>query len=84
MSRNAVVAAGVKYEVDRRFVVDRTLEGWQGFINWFADWNWTATESEVVPASGIALLEGAPTAVTTQTDRLGRSGRLGRAAAMFD
>ena len=47
LSRNAVVAAGVKYEVDRRFVVDRTLEGWQGFINWFADWNWTATKSEV-------------------------------------
>lgn len=40
--------------------------------------------AEALPASGIALLAGSTTPVVTRTDRLGRRGRLGRPAALFD
>jgi deazaflavin-dependent oxidoreductase (nitroreductase family) len=40
--------------------------------------------ASVLPKGGVALLEGPVTVVTSGTDRLGRRGRLGRAAALFD
>ncbi len=38
LSDTAVIAAGVKYEVDRRFVDDRTTDGFLFFSNWFGSW----------------------------------------------
>ena len=38
ISDTAVIAAGVKYEVDRRFVDDRTTDGFLFFSNWFGSW----------------------------------------------
>lgn len=37
-SNTAVIAVGIKYEVDKRFVNDRTMDGFQLFSNWFASW----------------------------------------------
>jgi len=37
-SNTAVIAVGVKYEIDRRFVDDRTMDGFQLFSNWFGSW----------------------------------------------
>ena len=39
VSSSKVVSVGVKYELDRRFVHDRTMEGVQFFANWFASWS---------------------------------------------
>ena len=38
ISDTVVIAVGAKYEIDRRFVDDRTLEGFQLFSNWFGSW----------------------------------------------
>ncbi len=38
LSNTAVIAVGVKYEIDRRFVDDRTMDGFQLFSNWFGSW----------------------------------------------
>lgn len=38
LSNTAVIAVGAKYEIDRRFVDDRTMDGFQLFSNWFGSW----------------------------------------------
>jgi hypothetical protein len=38
LSNTAVIAVGAKYEIDKRFVDDRTMDGFQLFSNWFGSW----------------------------------------------
>ncbi len=45
ISDTVVIAVGAKYEIDRRFVGDRTLEGFQLFSNWFGSWQLPSSKS---------------------------------------
>ena len=45
ISDTVVIAVGAKYEIDRRFVDDRTLEGFQLFSNWFGSWQLPSSKS---------------------------------------
>ena len=45
LSDTVVITVGAKYEIDRRFVDDRTEEGFQLFSNWFASWQLPGSNS---------------------------------------
>jgi hypothetical protein len=45
ISDTVVIAVGAKYEIDRRFVDERTLEGFQLFSNWFGSWQLPVSNS---------------------------------------
>ena len=45
LSDTVVIAVGAKYEIDRRFVDERTLEGFQLFSNWFGSWQLPGSNS---------------------------------------
>ncbi|MCK5662132.1 MAG: hypothetical protein KAI17_01530 [Thiotrichaceae bacterium] len=39
LSDTTVIAFGAKYEIDKRFVDDRTMDGFQLFSNWYGTWD---------------------------------------------
>ena len=45
LSDTVVIAVGAKYEIDRRFVDDRTMQGFQLFSNWFGSWQLPSSNS---------------------------------------
>ena len=53
LSDTVVIAIGAKYEVDRRFVDDRSMEGFQLFSNWFGSWHLSGSNSGDLALPGL-------------------------------